>query len=333
MQDLIVNNKFIELNNWGKDFRKKLKSGRKFSYCFAGGILLLNILLNVSGQIFPGSENVLYLFSALIFLFGFLYGHYHDNFIYEEVAPGTYRAVLRGKGIGKLDYFQKKELLKQIFEDEDKIEIQKQISQKSDSALLGIIIFLIFLVCLMIFLPLTRKVICTHLRDNIYKCGLQEKPVFNKSNVFELGTVTKALAAGSAGQYQLQFHTIYNTNISYTMWTGPHFLPSKRAYEINKMMARKKDFTYDMINEIFIAAVLVLVILSVFTAVKQTKWKRKIASLDFFSSERYKAILKAEGLDTDIKPSAEISGPVIEFSEDDELTEMQKEFYDKNDKS
>ncbi len=295
MHSLSVPENPVELTNWGKNFREKLKFCRKFSYCFSGCLILLDVILTLLKEINPEAKIPLLLFSLAILLFGFLYGYYHDNFIYEEISPGTYRAILMGNGIGKLNDFQKISLLKQVFENE--IRIPVQVPKKHNARLYATIISLILVCCLMFWGPITSKMFCTHIKGHTYQCELHPKTVLRNLDVVNLGAVTGAFVKYD----HIEFRSVYDhRNITYKTVKLINFpsLLDKKVNAINRRFNQEKDFTYHLVNYFVILLYIILFILPFAIGVMEWKWKREVTDNNYFSPERYKAILRAEGLDS-----------------------------------
>ena len=319
----------------GNNFRKKIKFTKYFSYFLWVFFTVVGIVVMSTAPIsleIIGATLLCFLIPLLLVCF---VKHYSDDYVFEEVSPGQYRSVLKAEGFGKLDNYQKKELLKQIFENGDETQTQVQIPKKHNSHLYAAIISLVLIVCLMFWAPITRKMICNHTNTiggkHIYKCELYPKTVLRNLDVINLGVITNAFVASKYNRkdgtsYQIQFRTPNNINISYTDWwlKGLSFMLDRKVNALNKRFSKGENFTYYLVNYIVVLGFIILFFLPFIIAILEQKKENEVFNNNFFSPERYRAILKAEGLEDvdniNIKP--------LIINDDKDVDDLTKQFYD-----
>lgn len=327
----------------GKNFREKIQFTKYFVYFLCTFFIIVGIFLMFA---VPVSWAV---FAALLlcFVVGPLMvcfvTYYSNNYIFEEVAPGQYQAVLKAEGFAKLNDYQKKALINQVFEEEKEKQNQteqEQSAKKSKAHVYAAIISLVVIACLMYWAPITRKLVCTHVRGIVYNCDLQQRAVLRNLDTVKLGAITGAVVARKYDKdehktsYQIQFRSPNNTNISYTqMWLlDLPFMLDRKVDALNKKFSKEEDFSYYSVNYVVVLGIIVLLFYPLIVAIMVRKGEKENSDNNYFSPERYKAILKAEGLedieDRYAKPWVVTDEKIINYLKDDETTAMQKEFYD-----
>ena len=326
----------------GNNFRKKMNFGTFLSIPF---FILINVTIMLVLFLHHTWEVKvpLLMFILVISLFIYIFKDYHDNYIYEEISPGQYRAVLKGKGIGKLSKEEKLSLLQEVLENKREVEIPVKVPKKLIPRSVYVVIFLVILGA-MYWAPIKRDLDCKIINETqIYKCEIHSKSVLRHLDTIDLGVIKSAFVANkhdknSGNSYQIQFRTANNTNVSYTEWwlLALDFILDKKVNAMNKSFSQGKDFHYDFgigLGLFWIFAIVFPIIL--LDAVRKgQKQINDYILAPVITPERYKAILKAEGLDNPQEMQfentlAEVKDEkVINHLKDDDLTDMQKEFYD-----
>ena len=349
-------------NDFINNFREEIKSKNRIVYfvCIFWIIIILSLLF--FAQLDWDARLALLLFLIAIPTCIWSSNNYYDNYIYEELKPGVYRAVLKGEGIGKLSKARKLALLQEVFENRREVEIPLSASKKPNKYLPYWIIFFIFL-CVLFFAPVKRDLACTVIEETQwYKCEIHSKSVLINFGTKDLGTVNTVLFEGKNPFCQtIQFRGPNNLMTSYMeLWSK-----KLSVEDINKKFKQGKDFNYNFgVGTVYFWILLAIFLFALLDIMRSDKinWKDYIfarfeiifAALfvhaarmqqkeienyllePIVTPERYRAILKAEGLDNpnEIKFENTLAAvkdeKIINYLKDDELTDMQKEFYDKS---
>ena len=323
----------------GNNFREKIQLTKYFVY-------FLCIFFNIVGIVLIFAVPISWaVIGALLFCFLLpplmVWGitNSSNNYIFEEIEPGQYQSVLKGKGIGKLSKEEKLALLQEVFENKKEMEIPAQTPKKHNAHFYAEIISLVLIGCLMYWAPITRKLICTHLNGTVYNCDLHQKAVLRNLDTVNLGAITGAVVSTKHDKhehetsYQIQFRTPNNTNISYTQWwlLDLPFMLDRKVNALNKRFSKGEDFSYYLVNYVVVLGIIVLLFYPLIIWVMERKRENEVDGNYFLSPGQYRAILRAEGLegieDRYAKPWVVTDEKVIDYLKDDETTDMQKEFY------
>lgn len=343
----------------GSNCREKMQFMKYIIYFFCifwiGIALILMFCVPVSWEVVGAT------FMCFIPVIGVIFWHNsYDNYIYEELEPGLYKAVLKGEGIGKLSSARKLALLKEVFENKREVEIPLPVNKKPNKYLPYWIIFFIFLGALFL-APVKRNLTCTAVEGTkLYKCEIYSKSVLLNLGTKDLGIV-KTVALDGKGPFgqTIQFRDANNFSTNYTeIWTK-----KLSVEDINKKFKQGEDFRYNFgVGSVYFWILLVIFLFTILDVMRKEKISLKdyiFARLEVIvavllihaarmtqkeienyllepivTPKRYNAILRAEGLDNPHEIQFENTlaavkdEKIINYLKDDELTDMQKEFYD-----
>ena len=224
--------------------------------------------------------------------------------------------------------------------------------------------FVVTSIILMLIVPIRTRFSCTHDIDS-YDCQVRSSSILRTLDSANFEKVTHAIVGTQYSQdrqiYQIQFIDLNNNKLQYNTYLDDTNIPvHKQVADINKLFSRSKNFNYSLWGSM-------LVILSIFIFLFAgvgvfLKFHDLLNNYVYIESSpnQYEAILQGKGLgnmspssavglmghfgreqkqpvyNIPLGPKAKHQGPRAEELEiakglqDDELTDIQKEFYDRN---